>query len=177
MSASAVSSFRGDVVVGDGNAEVHFTCTVDNAPANQDNGSVTVHSNATASLRLVNWGHFPYQVFADGGTISLSGYSMQEYGHMKGTISYVDPYTTSTNDMLALLEDELLVNGYVQNGACVAVICKLKEDENAENGYYWSSPRGSSLKIHDGTWTQLTIVEESAHPIELGLPQLRELLK
>ena len=110
-------------------------------------------------------------------TVSLSGYSMQEYGHMKGTISYVDPYTTSTSDMLALLEDELLVNGYVQNGACVAVICKLKEDENAENGYYWSSPRGSSLKIHDGTWTQLTIVEESAHPIELGLPQLRELLK
>ena len=52
-------------------------------------------------------------------TVSLSGYSMQEYGHMKGTISYVDPYTTSTNDMLALLEDELLVNGYVQNGACV----------------------------------------------------------
>ena len=84
MSASAVSSFRGDVVVGDGNAEVHFTCTVDNAPANQDNGSVTVHSNATASLRLVNWGHFPYQVFADGGTISLSGYSYMRRVLLRG---------------------------------------------------------------------------------------------
>lgn len=84
MSASAVSSFRGDVVVGDGNAEVHFTCTVDNAPANQDNGSVTVQSNATASLRLVNWGHFPYQVFADGGTISLSGYSYMRRVLLRG---------------------------------------------------------------------------------------------
>jgi len=110
-------------------------------------------------------------------TVALSGYSMQEFGHMKGTVTYVDDYVTSANEIYQLLEDEVLANSYIQNGPSVAVICKLQEDKNAENGFYWSNERGSRLKIHDGTATQLTIVEETTHPIQLGFPQLREYFK
>ncbi len=107
-------------------------------------------------------------------TVTLSGYSMQEFGHMKGTVTYVDDFVASADEIYQLLEDEILANSYIQNGPSVAVVCKLQEDKSAENGFYWSNERGKRLKIHDGTGAQLTIVEETTHPIQLGFPQLRE---
>ena len=179
MSASAVSSFRGDVVVGDGNAEVRFTCTVDNAPANQDNGSVTVHSNATASLRLVNWGHFPYQVFADGGTISLSGYSYMRRVLLRGgTVSvggaiYSSGYSSQGIVSYASSETSRF-NGQMQfNGFGSATISvedgEAPVDLVMNRNVWWGGSSSTLYKTGAGTLKWIaTSGPDSGSPIQIN---------
>ena len=179
MSASAVSSFRGDVVVGDGNAEVRFTCTVDNAPANQDNGSVTVHSNATASLRLVNWGHFPYQVFADGGTISLSGYSYMRRVLLRGgTVSvggaiYSSGYSSQGIVSYASSETSRF-NGQMQfNGYGSATISvedgEAPVDLVMNRNVWWGGSSSTLYKTGAGTLKWIaTSGPDSGSPIQIN---------
>ena len=104
--------------------------------------------------------------------VNLTGYNLEEYGNMRGSITYVDDYTTSIDDMKNYFNDDLVVNAFVQSGPCVAVVCKLQEDKESANGYFWTNEKGRTLKIHDGTWAMLTIIQETIHPITLGIPQL-----
>lgn len=76
VSPAAVSSFAGNVHVGDGVTEAHFTCTVDNAAADNGVGTLTVLTNATANVRLLNWGHCMSVFETIGGTITCSGNTM-----------------------------------------------------------------------------------------------------
>lgn len=69
------NSYAGDTTVGNGVAETSFSCTVNDACNGGDSGTFTVLTNSTASLQLTNWGHYHRTLFADGGTLSLSGYS------------------------------------------------------------------------------------------------------
>ena len=104
--------------------------------------------------------------------VNLTGYNLQEFGNMRGSITYLDSYTASVDEMQRLFNDDLLVNAFAQNGPCVTVICKLEEDAESENGFFWTNERGRSLKLHDGTLAALTIIQETVHPITLGIPQL-----
>ena len=104
--------------------------------------------------------------------VNLIGYNLQEYGNMRGNITYIDEYTATLDDMRKLLGDDMVINAFVQNGPCVTVICKLKEDESSENGFFWTNDKGETLKLHDGTWASLAIIQETVHPITLGIPQL-----
>jgi hypothetical protein len=165
--------------VGDGNAEVHFTCTVDNAPANQDNGSVTVHSNATASLRLVNWGHFPYQVFADGGTISLSGYSYMRRVLLRGgTVSvggaiYSSGYSSQGIVYYASSETSRF-NGQMQfNGYGSATISvedgEAPVDRVMNRNVWWGGSSSTLYKTGAGTLKWIaTSGPDSGSPIQIN---------
>lgn len=104
--------------------------------------------------------------------VNLTGYNLEEYGNMRGSITYIDPYTASVDSMQKLFSDDLIVNAFAANGPCVTVICKLKEDAESENGFFWTNEKGRTLKLHDGTWASLTIIQETVHPITLGIPQL-----
>ncbi len=106
--------------------------------------------------------------------VNLTGYNLQEYGNMKGSITYVDDYTASIDDMRELFEDDFVINAFVQNTPCMTVICKLEEDAESGNGFFWTNKKGENLKLHDGTWAYLTIIQETIHPITLGIPQLSE---
>lgn len=76
VSPAAMSSFAGNVHVGDGVTEAHFTCTVDNAAADNGAGTLTVLTNSTANVRLLNWGHCMSVFETIGGTITCSGNTM-----------------------------------------------------------------------------------------------------
>ena len=108
-------------------------------------------------------------------TAYVASYNQQEYGHIEGTVSYVDPYVTSVNEMKALLGDDMLVNVFLQNGPVAVVVCKLDEDASSENGYKWSSEEGGSLVIQDGTYMSVSVAVSKEKPFALGLPILYEL--
>ena len=107
-------------------------------------------------------------------TLYASGYNQQEYGHMKGEITYVDDYVTSVEEMKKLLQSDSLVNVYSQNGPVVAVICKLQEDSETQSGYYWSSPRGGRITLNDGTFMSMSVKVAHFRPVTLGIPALEE---
>ena len=99
-------------------------------------------------------------------TVYPDGYNQQEYGHMSGSVTYVDEYVTSIDEMRQLLEEDTVVNAMAQSGPVVLVVVKLDEDSSAANKYLWSNPEGGNLDLRDGSLCSVTIVTESKHPIE-----------
>ena len=108
-------------------------------------------------------------------TLYAAGYNQQEYGHMKAEVTYVEDYITTVDEMSELLQSESMLRAYSQSGPLVTVICKLQEDPKTESGYYWSSPRGRKVTLHDGTFMNLSITVSRSRPITLGVPALEEL--
>ena len=105
--------------------------------------------------------------------VNLTGYNLQEYGNMRGKVTYVDDYSATVDDMKSLFDNDIIVNAFVQSGPCMVLICALEKDAESENGYFWTNDKGKTLKLHDGTFAYLTVIQETVHPITLGIPQLQ----
>lgn len=100
----------------------------------------------------------------------------QEYGHMEATVLSVDDYVTNSGTMKEQLGDESLVQAFTANGPVVGVKCLLRTDETTASGYYWSSQKGRSLTLTQGTMVTADIVTEEKAPITLLIPLLKEKL-
>ena len=100
----------------------------------------------------------------------------QEYGHMEATVLSVDDYVTNSSDIQSQLGDESLVQAFTANGPVVGVTCQLRTDETTASGYYWSSKKGRSLTLTQGTMVTADIVTEEKAPITLLIPLLKEKL-
>ncbi|WP_455500617.1 HlyD family efflux transporter periplasmic adaptor subunit [Gemmiger sp.] len=100
----------------------------------------------------------------------------QEYGHMEATVLSVDDYVTNSGNIQSQLGDESLVQAFTANGPVVGVTCQLRTDETTASGYYWSSAKGRSLTLAQGTMVTADIVTEEKAPITLLIPLLKEKL-
>ena len=52
----------------------------------------------------------------------------------------------------------------------------MREDENTESGYFWSSKKGADIKIAVGTMVEANVVIEEKAPITMLIPLLKEKL-
>lgn len=100
----------------------------------------------------------------------------QEYGHMEATVIAVDDYVATGDAMKSMLGDDSLVNLFSSNGAVVGVTCRLRTDESTESGYYWSTKKGGTVSLQQGTLVSAEIVIEEKAPITLLIPLLKEKL-
>lgn len=100
----------------------------------------------------------------------------QEYGHMKGSVVSVSDSVVSYEDMQNQLGDPLLVQSFNQNGAVVRVVCDLEKDESTASGYAWSSKKGASVVLEEGTVIKADIVTEEKAPITMLIPYIKDLL-
>ena len=100
----------------------------------------------------------------------------QEYGHMEATVEKVDSYVASTEDLRTQLGNDNLVEAFLQEGPVVAVVCRLKEDQNTSSGYYWSSTKGKDLTLTEGTLVEASVVLEEKAPITMLIPYIKEKL-
>ena len=100
----------------------------------------------------------------------------QEVGHMEGTVTEVDDYVTSQEELRNLLGDDTLVQQFVNNGAVVKVMTALREDPSTESGYYWSSRKGAKVMLEEGTIISTDTVTEEKAPITMLIPFLKEKL-
>lgn len=98
----------------------------------------------------------------------------QEYGHMEATVEVVDSYVSSAESLQEQLGNDSLVEAFLQNGPVIGVTCRLREDEKTQSGYYWSSTKGSSLEIAEGTLVESSVVIEEKMPITMLIPFLKE---
>lgn len=100
----------------------------------------------------------------------------QEYGYMEASVESVDSYVSSTDTLRMQLGDDGLVETFLQNGPVVAVKCILKEDASTASGYYWSSKKGKSVELAEGTLVEASIVTEEKMPLSMLIPYLKEKL-
>ncbi|MCR5774905.1 MAG: hypothetical protein K6G42_07460 [Lachnospiraceae bacterium] len=107
-------------------------------------------------------------------TLYPAGKDQQEYGHMKGQITYLDPYVTNKDGMMQYLGDESIVEQFLGKGPVMAVIIDLQKDPSTSNGYYWSNKRGGSITLNDGTWMSMSIETNTISPLNYAFPDFNE---
>ena len=107
-------------------------------------------------------------------TIGLVGYQSQKMGNMQGKITYVEKEVTGIEEMRSMLKDDTLVNPFVQNGPVMLVVFSVDKNPASANGYAWTHRAGGNIVIQDFTYTGITVIKDSVHPITLGMSGLAE---
>ena len=100
----------------------------------------------------------------------------QEYGHMRGTVAYVDEYVTSRAEITNQVGVVSLVDSFLQNRPVVEVRLELERDDSTESGYWWSSKKGNEIELVKGTMVAADISIEEKQPISMLVPYLKEKL-
>lgn len=103
-----------------------------------------------------------------------STYAKEEYGHMTGTVTNVANYVTSYADLYTRVGDSTLAQTFTKSGAVVEVVCEIDSDENTASGYAWSSKKGETVELKEGTPLGGSIVTEDVRPITMLVPKLKE---
>lgn len=108
------------------------------------------------------------QKFKSGMNVLIypSSVDSQKYGHMEGEVLFTETSASSTSSMAYILGSENLVTEqFVSNGPVVAVICKIKKDQNTSSGLYWTSSAGKDIPVPSGTIVTANIVVDQSAPI------------
>jgi HlyD family secretion protein len=100
----------------------------------------------------------------------------EEYGFIKGQVTYVSQFPSTRQGMVRVLSNDGLVQTLSAEGAPFAVYTKLFPKPGTPAGYEWSSPAGEQLVVNSGTICRVTITVRSRRPIDLIVPRLREKL-
>lgn len=107
-------------------------------------------------------------------TMYPAGLDQQEYGHLKGQITYIDPYVTQESDLNELINSDQVTSSMMKSGAGVMVIIQLRPDDDSSNGYHWSNQRGMNFNLQDGTYMNVSVDVDSLRPIDYMIPDFGE---
>jgi hypothetical protein len=108
--------------------------------------------------------------------ISPSTLRREEYGFIKGKVTFVSDYPATEASLMKLLNNPPLVRMFESEGPVNEIRVEMEAAPNTISGYRWSSPRGASLKLSDGTLCAGEIVTRKQRPISLVFPYVRETL-
>jgi HlyD family secretion protein len=137
-------------------------------------------SLVTAADRLVSVVFIP---LSEGKKI-IPGMSVQvtpttvkreEFGGIEGQVIEVSPLSVTQQAMTSLVGNPEMLKGLMGEGGQIAVYTDLKPDATA-SGYRWSSSKGPTQQITQGTPTTVRITLESRAPITYVLPLLKSLM-
>ncbi|MBF0238686.1 MAG: NHLP bacteriocin system secretion protein [SAR324 cluster bacterium] len=108
--------------------------------------------------------------------ISPSTVKKEEYGYMKGKVTYVSEFPSTSEGMLHVLKNRDLVQQLSSGGAPIELRVDLLPDENTISSYQWTSSKGPPTKIFSGTLCTAGITVTEQRPISLVMPFLRNFL-
>ena len=100
----------------------------------------------------------------------------QEYGHIMGTVKSVSDHVATTTEMQSQLGNDSLVETFSKAGPTVEVICELQKDPETASGYHWSSDKGNTIELSQGTMIEATVITEEKRPIDLLIPYIKHKL-
>jgi HlyD family secretion protein len=98
----------------------------------------------------------------------------EEYGMMVGAVGEISPYPSTPQGMLAVLQNQRLVESLLGGGSPYQAIVKLPQ-RPSPSGYTWTSGEGPRIDLTSGTPVKAYITVQSDPPIILLLPFLRKL--
>jgi HlyD family secretion protein len=109
--------------------------------------------------------------------ISPSTVKREEHGSMEGTVSFIAETPTGQLAMMAVLNDEQMVERFTQQfGLPLMTRVDLIADRNTPSGYKWTSADGPPGEISAGTLCTGTVTVETQRPIELVIPMIKKKL-
>ncbi len=104
--------------------------------------------------------------------ISPTNVKREEYGFLKGRVTYVADYPATPAAMMRNFENDTLVHTLDAGSAVTEVILELQPDASTATGFAWSSSRGPDQVLTSGTLCQVDVVTKHEHPVALLFPQL-----
>ncbi|MGI6069853.1 MAG: HlyD family efflux transporter periplasmic adaptor subunit [Blautia sp.] len=108
--------------------------------------------------------------------VTPSTVSEQEYGHMMAEVTSVGTYTVSASEMQRMLGDDVMVQGFQQQGPCVEVLISLKKDDDTVSGYAWSNRKGETVELAENTPISAKVRIKENAPISKLIPFLKSKL-
>jgi len=108
--------------------------------------------------------------------ISPSTVKPEEFGFIRGMVTYVSDFPDTSAELMRNFENEELVKSLTNDGPVNEVHVELQRNPKTPSGYQWSSSRGPSLTLSGGTLCTAEIVTRWQKPITLVLPSLRRAL-
>jgi NHLM bacteriocin system secretion protein len=138
---------------------------------------VSVQSAVEALEGLVYLSAFAAKDIKTGmeAQISPGTVRREEYGFMKGRVTFVADYPATTTAIMRVLENESLAQNIGAAGPVTEVRLELQPGPTA-SGFKWSSGKGPNLEITPGTLCSAQIVTRQERPITLVLPMLKDRL-
>lgn len=98
----------------------------------------------------------------------------EEYGYMVGTVVEVPEFPVSRETVMNTLGNESLAQVLTGSGAPLEVRVDLVADETTVSGYAWSSKKGATVNVENGTICQAAVVVAKERPISLVIPILKQ---
>lgn len=108
--------------------------------------------------------------------ISPATVKQEEHGYMVGRVKAVSGLPATRAGMMRLLNNDLLVQQLVMQGAPFTVEIELEKDAKTFSGFRWSSGDGPQVSVESGTLCEVNVVVDEQRPISLVIPALRRLL-
>ncbi len=100
------------------------------------------------------------------------------YGALEGTLTRIEPYPTTREEMTAVLADgqlvEFFLGGNPYQEAPVEARIQLKRDLSDPSTYTWTSGHGPKRQPVSGTSCRIEVVTEYVRPAELAIPKIRD---
>jgi len=108
--------------------------------------------------------------------ISPSSVRPEEFGFIKGYVTYVSDFPDTPAELMHNFQNEVLVKALTGEGPVTGLHVEMERNPKTVSGYQWSSSRGPNLTLSGGTLCTAEVVTRWQKPIELLLPALRKTL-
>ena len=107
--------------------------------------------------------------------ISPSTFKQEEFGSIKGQVITVSQFPTTKKAMMAILQNEHLVEFLVKQGPPITVKIRLMDDPDTYSRLAWSSSKGPQQRVTPGSLASVRITVREQRPISLILPAFRKI--
>lgn len=98
----------------------------------------------------------------------------QEFGFMKGKVTYVSDFPITQQGMMTSVKNDQLAKGLLAMGPLFEVHVAFEKDNKSYSGFKWTSAKGPEIAIKEGTscMGQITIKQEN--PISIVVPAFKK---
>ena len=104
------------------------------------------------------------------------GTKREEYGSMRGRVTYVSGSEVSNEHVEQILHNAQLTKRLIGDGSALIARVELVPSKTNPSGFAWWSGSGPPYRITPGSVASLDIIINQVRPISLVLPALRKLL-
>ncbi len=108
--------------------------------------------------------------------ISPSSVKPEEFGFIKGYVSYVSDFPDTPAELMHNFQNEVLVKALTGEGPVTGLHVEMERNPKTASGYQWSSSKGPNLTLSGGTLCTAEVVTRWQRPVELLVPALRKTL-
>jgi HlyD family secretion protein len=108
--------------------------------------------------------------------ISPSSVKPEEFGFIKGYVTYVSDFPDTPAELMHNFQNEVLVRALTGEGPVTGLHVEMQRNPKTFSGYQWSSSNGPRLTLSGGPLCTGEVVTRRQRPVELLLPALRRTL-